>query len=136
MKRNNVVRALLEISTKNSMSQWKREVCLNAADLIDAQAQEIEALRVGLQAMRNAANGYKKMVPQWVSAKERLPTCREDVLVVAFWHETWQVFIGWCVPEKNRWYVRVSGDLTRRDVTVTHWMPLPEAVKSFESKGD
>lgn len=67
-------------------------------------------------------------VPQWISTEERLPEDRSDVLVVAYWHERWGVYMGWCAPERAEWSVHIGiGD--RNDVAVTHWMPLPEPPK-------
>ena len=62
---------------------------------------------------------------RWVPVEERLPEDRSDVLVVAYWHERWGVYMGWCAPERAEWSVHIGiGD--RNDVAVTHWMPLPE----------
>ena len=59
---------------------------------------------------------------------ERLPEDRSDVLVVAYWHERWGVYMGWCAPERAAWSVHIGiGD--RSDIAVTHWMPLPEPLK-------
>ena len=62
---------------------------------------------------------------RWIPVEERLPEDRSDVLVVAYWHERWGVYMGWCAPERAEWSVHIGiGD--RNDVAVTHWMPLPE----------
>ena len=62
---------------------------------------------------------------RWIPVTERLPEDRSDVLVVAYWHERWGVYMGWCAPERAAWSVHIGiGD--RNDVAVTHWMPLPE----------
>lgn len=69
---------------------------------------------------------------EWISVKDGLPTAREDVLVVAYWHEKYQVLIGWFSPNGKVWRVTTpNGEMT--DVSVTHWMPLPEPPKE-ESK--
>lgn len=61
----------------------------------------------------------------WISVEDRLPEDRSNVLVVAYWHERWGVYMGWCAPERAEWSVHVGiGD--RDDVAVTYWMPLPE----------
>lgn len=73
-------------------------------------------------------NAAAKRMPKWVSVKERLPEDRSDVLVVAYWHERWGVYMGWCAPERAKWSVHIGiGD--RDDVAVTYWMPLPEPPK-------
>lgn len=62
---------------------------------------------------------------RWIPVTERLPEDRSDVLVVAYWHERWGVYMGWCAPERAEWSVHIGiGD--RNDVAVTYWMPLPE----------
>lgn len=64
----------------------------------------------------------------WIPVTERLPEDRSDVLVVAYWHERWGVYMGWCAPKRAEWSVHIGiGD--RNDVAVTHWMPLPEPPK-------
>ena len=73
-------------------------------------------------------NAAAKRMPKWVSVKERLPEDRSNVLVVAYWHERWGVYMGWCAPERAKWSVHIGiGD--RDDVAVTYWMPLPEPPK-------
>ena len=63
---------------------------------------------------------------RWIPVAERLPEDRSNVLVVAYWHERWGVYMGWCAPERAEWCVHIGiGD--RSDVAVTHWMPLPDA---------
>lgn len=66
---------------------------------------------------------------RWIPVTERLPEDRSNVLVVAYWHERWGVYMGWCAPERAEWCVHIGiGD--RGDVAVTHWMPLPEALEA------
>lgn len=70
----------------------------------------------------------------WIPVTERLPEDRSDVLVVAYWHERWGVYMGWCAPERAEWSVHIGiGD--RNDVAVTHWMPLPEPPKGVTDNG-
>lgn len=89
-----------------------------AADLIENQQNHIRALLQANDALR----------PAWIPVTERLPEDRSDVLVVAYWHEKWGVYMGWCAPERAAWSVHIGiGD--RNDTTVTHWMPLPKTPK-------
>lgn len=73
----------------------------------------------------------KKMLgsPEWVPVSERLPKAREDVLVRAYWHETWQTMVGWHEPQRGFFAVSTPQVGIRTDLTVTHWMPLPEPPK-------
>ena len=100
-----------------------------AADRIAIQ-QEIEKLRGQNEQLREAAALVTKesaelLERRWIPVEERLPEDRSDVLVVAYWHERWGAYMGWCAPERAAWSVHVGiGD--RSDIAVTHWMPLPE----------
>ena len=148
MKNEEIVRALRCISTAGGenacehCSYWKEEevpeeerpiygadtmhscdvdrVGLDGADLIERLtarcARYAEEIAVAQERQR------------WIPVEERLPEDRSDVLVVAYWHERWGVYMGWCAPERAKWSVHVGiGD--RDDVAVTYWMPLPEPPK-------
>lgn len=93
-------------------------VMREAADRIANQSTHIAALQQKIEKLRG-------QMPHWIPVTERLPKDRGDVLVVAYWHERWGVYMGWCVPESAKWRVYV-GIWDRNDVAVTHWMPLPE----------
>lgn len=64
---------------------------------------------------------------RWIPCSERLPEDRREVLVTAYWHETYQVMMAsyfgdglwWCVPFNN------SGEHTQR-LKPKAWMPLPK----------
>lgn len=91
---------------------------LAAADRLENQNSHIAALQQKIEKLRG-------QVPHWITVEERLPEDRGDVLVAAYWHERWGVYMGWCAPERAAWSVHIGiGD--RNDVAVTHWMPLPE----------
>ena len=62
---------------------------------------------------------------EWISGEDRLPPGREDVLVVAFWHERWQTMIGWYSDYAKAWRVLTPYGEREPD-GVTHWMLLPE----------
>lgn len=148
MKNEEIVRALRCISTAGGenacehCSYWKEEevpeeerpiygadtmhscdvdrVGLDGADLIerltDRCARYAEEIAVAQERQR------------WIPVEERLPEDRSDVLVVAYWHERWGVYMGWCAPERAEWSVHVGiGD--RSDVAVVYWMPLPAPPK-------
>lgn len=102
----------------------------NQSNHIAALQQEIEKLRGQNEQLREAAALVAKesaelLERRWIPVEERLPEDRSDVLVVAYWHERWGVYMGWCAPERAAWSVHIGiGD--RSDIAVTHWMPLPE----------
>lgn len=102
----------------------------NQSTHIAALQQEIEKLRGQNEQLREAAALVTKesaelLERRWIPVEERLPEDRSDVLVVAYWHERWGAYMGWCAPKRAAWSVHVGiGD--RSDIAVTHWMPLPE----------
>lgn len=69
-----------------------------------------------------AAELRARLANEWVSVEERLPKKLENVLVCAYWHEHWGVYMGW--NSGHGWYVS-CGFAQRNDVLVSHWMPLP-----------
>ena len=121
MKNEEIVRALRCISTAGGenacehCSYWKEEevpeeerpiygadtmhscdvdrVGLDGADLIerltDRCARYAEEIAVAQERQR------------WIPVEERLPEDRSDVLVVAYWHERWGVYMGWCAPKRS-----------------------------------
>ena len=109
----------------------------NQSTHIAALQQEIEKLRGQNEQLREAAALVTKesaelLERRWIPVEERLPEDRSDVLVVAYWHERWGAYMGWCAPERAAWSVHVGiGD--RSDIAVTHWMPLPEPYRNEEN---
>lgn len=103
---------------------------VNQGTHIASLQKEIEKLRGQNEQLREAAALVAKesaelLERRWIPVEERLPEDRSDVLVVAYWHERWGVYMGWCAPERAAWSVHIGiGD--RSDIAVTHWMPLPE----------
>ena len=89
-----------------------------------------------LKAITDLINGVPSVTPShkkndWIPCSERLPEDRREVLVTAYWHETYQVMMAsyfgdglwWCVPFNN------SGEHTQR-LKPKAWMPLPEPYKA------
>lgn len=111
-----------DLAGKVNLTEWSScdvdAVGLAAADRIANQNTHIAALQREIEKLRG-------QLPRWIPVTERLPEDRSDVLVVAYWHERWGVYMGWCAPERVAWSVHIGiGD--RSDIAVTHWMPLPE----------
>lgn len=109
----------------------RRMLALRQAQL-DCAAASSAVLKKQNEQMQDAAAQVAKLAAEaaverdWISVEDRLPEDRSDVLVVAYWHERWGVYMGWCAPERAAWSVHIGiGD--RNDVAVTRWMPLPEA---------
>ena len=138
MKADHIVEALTgdsgwkhmipQVDSSDFPTQWVPSAY--ECSIIDAQAKEIENLRGQNEQLREAAALVTKesaelLERRWIPVTERLPEDRSDVLVVAYWHERWGAYMGWCAPERAAWSVHVGiGD--RSDIAVTHWMPLPE----------
>lgn len=155
MKDQELVNALREHAEWAEGNQLETPITLGdnlteAADRLENQnahiaalQQEIAKLRGQNEQLREAAALVAKesaelLERRWIPVDERLPEDRGDVLVVAYWHERWGVYMGWCAPERAAWSVHIGiGD--RNDVAVTHWMPLPappEAKKALEAMKD
>ena len=75
----------------------------DAADLIEAQAAEIEKL--------------KAQVPRWIPAADKIPPDQEEVLVLT------QSKNG--VRNVDKGYWAIDHFIHRGRSQVTHWMPLP-----------
>lgn len=85
-------------------------ISTNAADLIEAQAAEIEKL--------------KAQVPRWIPVEERLP--EQDVPVLAWFEDG---LISRQSPDIVLWngHGWMHWHLHRNVCGITHWMPLPGA---------
>lgn len=89
-----------------NVAEWKfrcNEKDTDAADLIEAQAAEIEKL--------------KAQVPRWISAADKIPPDQEEVLVLT------QSKNG--VRNVDKGYWAIDHFIHRGRSEVTHWMPLP-----------
>lgn len=128
MRDTNLVNALREHADWARANVYEAPIALYD-DLTEA-ADTLEKLRGQNEQLREAAALVTKesaelLERRWIPVEERLPEDRSDVLVVAYWHERWGAYMGWCAPERAAWSVHVGiGD--RSDIAVTHWMPLPE----------
>ena len=78
----------------------------------------------GADVMRQLIEAQPTLTPpnEWVRVEERLPPLRKNVLVCAYWHEHWGVYMGW--NSGHGWTVS-CGIGQRSDVQISHWMPLP-----------
>ena len=111
MKIDDLISALSQLSVETGSL-----ACLGCGHEHNCSTSGCAIIREAIKALRDAP---------WISVKDRLPEDRGNVLVVAFWHERWGVYMGWCAPKRAEWSVHVGiGD--RDDVAVSHWMPLPE----------
>lgn len=94
-----------------NVAEWKfrcNEKDTDAADLIEAQAAEIEKL--------------KAQVPRWIPVTERLP--EQDVPVLAWFDDG---LISRQSPDIVLWngHEWMHRHLHRNVCGITHWMPLP-----------
>ena len=67
---------------------------------------------------------------QWVSVEDDLPDDDRDVLVIAYWHDKYQLSTGWYAL--GRWLVTVGAEELPLDVT--YWMPMPEPKEENHEK--
>ena len=94
-----------------------------------------EALDMAISALRQQEHFRevtKKVEPQWISVKDRLPGRYETVLIAistvnGYGDPAKLVTIGGYDHSEKRWeqYTSTDRQLCRGE-TVTHWMPLPE----------
>lgn len=129
MKDQDLVNALREHAEWSEWNQYETPITLcddlaEAADLIEAQAKEIEKLRAQL--------------PRGIPVEERLPE-------VQSWGAS-TVVLG-LIKSENAHSLNKLNDLTLcvycdngiwsmpgRYVAITHWMPLPDEIKSMQGK--
>ncbi len=119
MRDTNLVNALREHAEWAEGNQYETPITLcddlaEAADLIEAQAKEIEKLRMQL--------------PRWIPVEERLP--EYDARVLAFDMRAKNKYIGIWTREKdpddgNDCWFDSAGWWYAFD-EISHWMPLPE----------
>lgn len=105
-----------ELKEKLGTDTWTScdidKVGMDAADQIERDQKEIEALRAKL--------------PKWISVKERLPIDRLKKYLVAF-RDT-----GGSIVDMARYFPSDGWTCDNWDVPqnlITHWMPLPEPPK-------
>lgn len=124
MKDQELVNTLREHAEWAEGNQWETPITLcddltKAANLIEAQAKEIEKLR--------------GQVPRWIPVEERLPELQSwgaSTLVLGIVQNEsgypppnpcFCVYLG-----NQKWRIR------GRMATITHWMPLPEPPEEVE----
>lgn len=84
----------------------------------------------GYQAAKDQFADTGKVMPEWISVKERLPEYDHFVLL---WHPDFKrQFVGCRVDsgiiDPLYWW-QLELDMHEPDRIITHWMPLPEAPK-------
>lgn len=120
MRDTNLVNALREHAEWARANEWEMPITLGddlteAADLIEAQAKEIEKLRGQL--------------PRWIPVEERLPEYGVRVLAADMYEgddytgiwtrEEYKDDADGCWYDDHGWWHAIDD--------VTHWMPLPSA---------
>lgn len=131
MNDQNLVNALREHAEWAEGNQWETPITLcddlaEAADLIEAQAKEIDALRAQL--------------PRWVPVEEHLPENGVPVLINYIassdgkYHPDGTAV--WTDYGCFWWEGSLEDCDTEVAVPITHWMPLPKApeVENAETK--
>lgn len=101
--------------------------------LADTIKEKTKADFIALCADESSSENPKK----WIPVSERLPEDRREVLVTAYWHETYQVMMAsyygdglwWCVPFNN------CGEHMQR-LNPKAWMPLPTPYEPQERSGE
>ena len=79
----------------------------------------------GYKAAKEQLADAGKVMPQWISVKDRLPEINELCIVNTEWRGVVPATYGnesWIFDEGQGWSEKVLS-------YVTHWMPLPEAPK-------
>lgn len=125
-----MITELVERLRKNSALL---EITFSTAENLREAADVIEELSTKLQAanMERSSQYYNG---GWIPVSERLPEDRREVLVTAYWHETYQVMMAsyygdglwWCVPFNN------CGEHMQR-LNPIAWMPLPPSYQGEEN---
>lgn len=117
MTKESILYDLREISRMNSGSSYKHMACSMAADLIENQAQALDALTLANMALREKAEKYR-----WIPVEEALPTPFESVL--GYMPEDKPL------PTVHECYTDNGGNFHGLSFygnpKITHWMPMPE----------
>ena len=121
MRDTNLVNALREHAEWAQANEWETPITLGddlaeAADLIEAQAKEIEKLR--------------GQVPRWIPVEERLPENGVPVLINYIASDDGKYHPDgtavWTDYGCFWWEGSLEDCDTEVAVPITHWMPLPE----------
>lgn len=113
-----------------------KKACILKADTCDRDCSKCELVKK-TEVLLSAYDAAIKTLEQtkWIPCSKRLPEDRREVLVTAYWHETYQVMMAsyfgdglwWCVPFNN------SGEPMQR-LKPKAWMPLPEPYRVRSEK--
>jgi hypothetical protein len=97
----------------------------------------LEEAEARMQELQDQIAGVSKVMPQWISVKDKLPELRQEVLV---WYDNgYEVaYLQKFEPPKLQYpqfnnvemFEWCFGDF--EDFDVTHWMPLPDMPKEEE----
>lgn len=120
MTKDAILYDLREISRENSISSYKRMVCTLAADLIENQAREIEALMKANAAKRDELEKYR-----WIPVEEALPQDGEWVLCSNTDGRMRVLSRDYLMEDWDFTVIDGHGYAYPHEI-VTHWMPLPE----------
>jgi hypothetical protein len=83
-----------------------------------------EGYIAGYQAAKDQLADADKVIPQWISVKERLPEDGDDLSIMLVWRSIESDY------DTVRWRYQQGWDCVIQDKSkITHWMPLPKAPK-------
>ena len=91
----------------------------------------LEEAEARIQELQDQVAGVSKVMPQWISVKDRLPKLWNDYLAFGYGPTIpASCFVAVYDPKSNKWY-DMHTDWDWSDV-ITHWQELPEPPKEEE----
>lgn len=103
------------------------DLCCGTSDIIITAEL---AFLAGYQAAKDQLAAADKVIPQWISVKDKLPDYEQLVLL---WHPNFKrQFVGCRVNSgimKPLYWWELELDMHEPEGRILHWMPLPEAPK-------